>query len=73
MQVWLWAYTRKCARMLAIVVCSDVPLWLYMHVFFAVGFPKERALSTLVPRWTHQSNTVQYEIHEISAFYNGVA
>lgn len=57
--------------MLAIVVCSDVPPWLYMHVFFAVGLPKERALSTLVPRWTHQSDTVQYEIHEISAFYNG--
>lgn len=38
-----------CARVLAIVVHSDVPPWLYMHVFFAVGFPKERALGTLVP------------------------
>lgn len=35
---------------LAIVVHSDVPPWLYMHVFFAVGIPKERALGTLVPR-----------------------
>lgn len=35
---------------LAIVVHGDVPPWLYMHVFFAVGFPKERALGTLVPR-----------------------
>jgi len=40
-----------CARVLAIVVHDDVPPWLYMHVFFAVGFPKERALlGTLVPR-----------------------
>lgn len=27
-----------------------------MHVFFAVGFPKERALGTLVPRWTRQKS-----------------
>lgn len=41
-----------CVRVcvLAIVVQSDVPPWLYMHVFFAVGIPKERALGTLVPR-----------------------
>lgn len=39
-----------CAGVLAIVVHGDVPPWLYMHVFFAVGFPKEHALGTLVPR-----------------------
>lgn len=39
-----------CVSVLAIVVHDDVPPWLYMHVFFAVGFPKERALGTLVPR-----------------------
>lgn len=51
-----YAFTCVCvcvcvwARVLAIVVQGDVPPWLYMHVFFAVGFPKERALGTLVPR-----------------------
>lgn len=51
-----YAFTRVCANVcvcvcvLAIVVHGDVPPWLYMHVFFAVGFPKERALGTLVPR-----------------------
>lgn len=39
-----------CVCVLAIVVHGDVPPWLYMHVFFAVGFPKERALGALVPR-----------------------
>lgn len=42
-----------CVCVLAIVVHGNVPPWLYMHVFFAVGFPKERAFGTLVPRWTH--------------------
>lgn len=39
-----------CVCVLAIVVHGNVPPWLYMHVFFAVGFPKERAFGTLVPR-----------------------
>lgn len=56
-----------CARVLAIVVHGDVPPWLYMHVFFAVGFPKERAFGTLVSTWIPPKNTVQYEISEISA------
>lgn len=45
-----YAFMRVCvcARVLAIVVHGDVPPWLYMHVFFAVGFPKERAFGTLV-------------------------
>lgn len=47
-----YAFTCVCVFVcvLAIVVHGDVPPWLYMHVFFAVGFPKERALGTLVPR-----------------------
>lgn len=51
LRVYVCVYV--CVRVLAIVH-GDVPPWLYMHVFFAVGFPKERALGTLVPRWTHQ-------------------
>lgn len=46
-----YAFMRvcMCVCVLAIVVHGDVPPWLYMHVFFAVGFPKERAFGTLVP------------------------
>lgn len=49
-RVCVCTYVCVCVRVLAIVVHGDVPPWLYMHVFFAVGFPKERALGTLVPR-----------------------
>lgn len=49
----LHAWMCVCVCVLAIVVHGNVPPWLYMHVFFAVGFPKERAFGTLVPRWTH--------------------
>lgn len=64
-----YAFMRVCVCVcvLAIVVHGDVPPWLYMHVFFAVGFPKERAFGTLVPTWIPPKNTVQYEISEISA------
>lgn len=48
-----WMCVCACVCVLAIVVHGNVPPWLYMHVFFAVGFPKERAFGTLVPRWTH--------------------
>lgn len=34
---------------------GDVPPWLYLRVFFAVGLPKERALSTLVSRWSQHT------------------
>lgn len=49
MHVQLCLHACVCVRVLAIVVHGDVPPWLYMHVFFAVGFPKERAFGTLVP------------------------
>uniref|UniRef100_H3CBB7 ethanolamine kinase n=1 Tax=Tetraodon nigroviridis TaxID=99883 RepID=H3CBB7_TETNG len=36
----LYMVVHACAVMPSIVVHGDVPPWLYMHVFFAVGFPK---------------------------------
>lgn len=53
LHAWMCVCLSVCVSVLAIVVHGNVPPWLYMHVFFAVGFPKERAFGTLVPRWTH--------------------
>lgn len=40
-----WCLNEECR-----ILLGDVPPCLYLRVFFAVGLPKERALSILVSR-----------------------